>query len=282
MSNEELADLFKALSHPLRQAILLHIAENGQVSSSELFDHLKCQSGTLYHHLKLLTTPGLLVQEKGKSYSLSEIGWKSVHILDKELNIQSSHEKVTEEEKQAINYLNKSMFNIIAPKRIFEKIWQDPYFFSTPIILLILLFGYLNSITNIRLMFFFFEIQNDDFFLSTVYIVFSLISITVVPLIVGYFLYPNHWKKKIPFSAPIMAGIALIPLILFPIIAMFDIFVIAGSHFQLAVTIILQSWSTIIIGRMINISFKVSWERGILVSIISIYILLAIHTLMIV
>jgi DNA-binding transcriptional ArsR family regulator len=46
------ADLFAALSHPIRRQILEFIAENKEVSYTQLTETFELKSGPLYHHLR--------------------------------------------------------------------------------------------------------------------------------------------------------------------------------------------------------------------------------------
>ncbi len=78
MSNRGV-DIFKALGHPTRRAILRKIAEKGAVSYKELAK-IEPKAGVLYHHLRLLGD--LIYQDENKLYRLTDKGFKAIEFMD--------------------------------------------------------------------------------------------------------------------------------------------------------------------------------------------------------
>ena len=70
---ERATSMIKAISHPMRLAILAHLGEKKQLSVTEIHNLLKIEQSTASHHLGILKDKGILASErKGKNtlYSL--------------------------------------------------------------------------------------------------------------------------------------------------------------------------------------------------------------------
>ena len=65
---ERAANMIKAISHPMRLAILGYLREENQLSVTEIHNLLKIAQSTAYHHLGILKDKGILASErKGKN-----------------------------------------------------------------------------------------------------------------------------------------------------------------------------------------------------------------------
>ena len=78
IDDEELAELFKILGHPLRMKIVKLLAD-GPLSYTSLLSRLDQQStGTLNFHLNKLK---VLLEKKDEAYRLNDIGTKAVSLM---------------------------------------------------------------------------------------------------------------------------------------------------------------------------------------------------------
>ena len=65
---ERAANMIKAISHPMRLAILGHLGEGNQLNVTEIHNLLKIEQSTASHHLGILKDKGILAStRKGKS-----------------------------------------------------------------------------------------------------------------------------------------------------------------------------------------------------------------------
>ena len=65
---EKAANMIKAISHPMRLAILGHLRDGNQLSVTEIHNLLKIEQSTTSHHLGILKDKGILAStRKGKS-----------------------------------------------------------------------------------------------------------------------------------------------------------------------------------------------------------------------
>ena len=65
---ERAANMIKAISHPMRLAILGYLGEENQLSVTEIHNLLKIEQSTASHHLGILKDKGILASvRKGKN-----------------------------------------------------------------------------------------------------------------------------------------------------------------------------------------------------------------------
>ena len=61
---ERAANMIKAISHPMRLAILGYLNEENQLSVTEIHNLLKIEQSTASHHLGILKDKGILASER--------------------------------------------------------------------------------------------------------------------------------------------------------------------------------------------------------------------------
>lgn len=61
-------DVFEALAHPVRRAILARLRREGELAAGAIADEMDVSKPTLSHHLGVLTRAGLLDREKRGLY----------------------------------------------------------------------------------------------------------------------------------------------------------------------------------------------------------------------
>ena len=65
---EKAANMMKAISHPMRLAILGYLSDDNQLSVTEIHESLKIEQSTASHHLGILKDKGILASvRKGKN-----------------------------------------------------------------------------------------------------------------------------------------------------------------------------------------------------------------------
>ena len=65
---EKASNMIKAISHPMRLAILHHLGEGKQLNVTEIHQRLKIEQSTASHHLGILKDKGILASvRKGKN-----------------------------------------------------------------------------------------------------------------------------------------------------------------------------------------------------------------------
>jgi DNA-binding transcriptional ArsR family regulator len=76
-----LEEIFTTLAHPKRRNILLDLFYEREGTITHFKQDLKLKTGTLYHHLNILTQFGLVEQTREKSYRLTNKGIEAIQPL---------------------------------------------------------------------------------------------------------------------------------------------------------------------------------------------------------
>ena len=66
------ANTFKALSHPVRRAIL-DLLKMGSLSAGEIAEHFELRGATISHHLSVLKQADLVVERREKNFIYYEL-----------------------------------------------------------------------------------------------------------------------------------------------------------------------------------------------------------------
>lgn len=286
--DENLTEIFKALSHPLRQDIIYILAEQQQIGGmgftalqNELNrdSHRKkpVQVGTIYHHIGLLGE--LLNQsDESKSWTLSERGLFAFNLLT---SSQDRNQFLTQGDlKQKSPFL--IIWEILAPPNIFFFIKRSITLFVGWQILFFLTFAFITAQADLVLIFLFFTDINPhkDVLFSLGSIILSWIIFTILVLILSKLLLPTKIDLKDIMTVTIFLGMSLLPLGIFPLFVLTNLVDISQSFFPLALAIILQLWVILLSTRAISVQFFVRMERAGIVSLISIYVMVLLGVLL--
>ena len=74
MKKEKEIILFNLISHPIRIKIIELLATNGSMGFSELKKELRISTGSIYHHLSVLSD--FIIQDEKKKYKLNQEGYR--------------------------------------------------------------------------------------------------------------------------------------------------------------------------------------------------------------
>ena len=80
---ERAANMIKAISHPMRLAILGYLGEGNQLSVTEIHNLLKIEQSTASHHLGILKDKGILASVRKGKNSLYYLKRKNLSTLIK-------------------------------------------------------------------------------------------------------------------------------------------------------------------------------------------------------
>ncbi|MHA2243819.1 MAG: hypothetical protein ACXADY_02530 [Candidatus Hodarchaeales archaeon] len=281
-TDENLTDIFKALSHPLRQDIISILADRQQMEGigfTALQKELNqvpsrkkpVQVGTIYHHIGLL---GDLVNqnEESKSWTLSERGWFAFNLMT---SSQDRNQFLTYGDmKQASHF--SLICQILAPPRLFFFAKKSIALFIGWQIVFFILFALITAQADLVLIFVFFSNLNTrkDILLSLGSIVLSWAVFTILGVIITFVLLR---KKSLTFedivTIAVFLGISLLPLGIFPILVVIGVFDLTQAFMPLTIAVILQLWVILLAARAISVQFFVRMERAGIISLISIYIM---------
>ncbi|MFX0124675.1 MAG: hypothetical protein ACFFAE_13680 [Candidatus Hodarchaeota archaeon] len=287
--DENLTEIFKALSHPLRQDIIYILADRHQLDGigftalqNELnrrsFNKKPVQVGTIYHHIGLLGD--LLNQDdQSKSWSLSERGLFAYNLLK---SSQDRNQFLAQGDlKQRSPFL--LIWEFLAPPSIFFFIKRSITLFIGWQILFFLLFAFITAQADLVLIFLFYSDINPkkDILISLGSIMLSWMIFTILVLLLSRQLLP----KKIltledVMTIAVLLGMSLLPLGIFPLLVITNIIDITQHFTPLALAIILQLWVILLSARAISVQFFVRMERAGIVSLISIYIMVLLGVLL--
>jgi DNA-binding transcriptional ArsR family regulator len=80
---ERAASMIKAISHPMRLAILAHLGEKKHLNVTEIHNLLKIEQSTASHHLGILKDKGILASERNGKNTLYYLRRKNLTTLIK-------------------------------------------------------------------------------------------------------------------------------------------------------------------------------------------------------
>ncbi|UCG90163.1 MAG: helix-turn-helix transcriptional regulator [Candidatus Heimdallarchaeota archaeon] len=287
--DENLTEIFKALSHPLRQDIIFILAERQQMEGigfTALQNELNqsqsrkkpVQVGTIYHHISLLSD--LLTQsEESKSWKLSERGWFAYNLLT---SSQDRTQFLSQGDLERTSPLS-IVWRILAPPRLFFFAKKSIALFIGWQILFFLLFAFITAQADLVLIFVFYSTLNPqkDVLVSLGSILLSWAIFTLLVLVLSKQLLR---KQTLTFedtvTIAIFLGICLLPLGIFPLLVLVNIFDLTQSFIPLALAILLQLWVILLAARAISVQFIVRMERAGIISLISIYIMVLLGVLL--
>jgi hypothetical protein len=277
--DENVTEVFKALSHPIRQDILLLLADHQEIGFTVLQQQLSnfqhngksVQVGTIYHHVKLL---GDLIDhnESSKTWSLSEKGWFAYNLLTSSKDRNQFLKSGDLERQSPISFL----WEILAPPSLFFLIKKSLVLFIGWQILFFLGFAFVTSQAELILIFVFFSDINQDknFILSLSSILISWLLFTTIVIIVSFlFLRRKKVTSEDIGTLIIFLGIALLPLSVLPLLILFQVISLDQKIIPLVIATLSQLWVIILSARSVSVQFFVGMERAAIVSLISIYIM---------
>ncbi|MFX1505990.1 MAG: ArsR/SmtB family transcription factor [Promethearchaeota archaeon] len=286
--DENLTEIFKALSHPLRQDIIHILAERHQIGGmgfTALQNELNrgssrkkpVQVGTIYHHIALL---GDLLQqsEESKSWILSERGLFAFNLLTSSQDRNQFLSQGDLQQQSPFIFI----FEILAPPQIFFFIKKSISLFIGWQILFFLVFAFITAQADLVLIFLFFADINPqkEILISLASIVISWIIFTILVMLLSKKLLPTKIKIEDILTTTIFLGMSLLPLGIFPLLVIVKLIDITQSFIPLALAIILQLWVILLSARAISVQFFVRMERAGIVSLISIYIMVLLGVLL--
>ncbi|MHA2075882.1 MAG: hypothetical protein ACW97X_14775 [Candidatus Hodarchaeales archaeon] len=160
---KNITEVFKALSHPIRQDIIQILADHREIGFTLLQKQLNniqsntktVQVGTIYHHVKLL---GDLIDQNNtsKSWSLSERGWFAYNLLSSTQDRDQFLKSGDLDRQSPISFL----WNIFAPPSLFFFIKKSLLLFIGWQILFLIGFALITSQAELELVFVFFSDVN--------------------------------------------------------------------------------------------------------------------------
>jgi len=278
-SDENLIDIFKALSHPLRQEIIEILANYQQIGYTNLQIELNrdptkkkiVQVGTIYHHIGLLGD--LVIQnENTKTWSLSDRGWIAHNLLTNSQNGKTYLEKGDQFKPTFLTFIWK----IFAPSKLFLIAKESLILFTGWLIIFLAFFGFITSDTGLILVFVFFNEGNPtkQIWISLGSIILSWITFTLLILLLSKKMIPS---RRIVFQDLItlfvFLGIALLPLTIFPIIMKIGLFTLNQKIFPLTLATLLQLWVILLTARGLSVLFFIRMDQAGLISLIATYLM---------
>lgn len=275
------AELFKSLSHPIRQDIILILAEQQKVGFTALQNELNrnyggekaVQVGTIYHHVKLL---GNLIKhdEQSKSWILSEEGWFAYNLLTS----SPERDRFLERGDLGKPSIISTLWRILAPPELFFFAKKSFLLFFGWQMIFILGFAILTANAHLVLFFVFFISDlnpNQDILISLISIILSWLLFTVLTLILSRQLLKCKISLEDALAMAIFLGISILPLGLFPILILSSIFDVSQPFIPLGLAIILQLWVILLAARGVSVQFFARGERAGIVALSAIYIMVA-------
>jgi hypothetical protein len=263
-----LSDLvFKALAHEFRRKLVFFLAE-APAGFTELQEGMECQTGTLYHHLRIL---GELVEQNSdnKQWELTDTGWLAYRLL----TTSQDDLEIPEMRKEAFPALFVRVVNVIAPKKIFQTVENAPYHTIIEGIVLLIVFGWLLANSDVQMIVVFFDQGAMDltFALVSVFLGWIFLGLTLAIISRLMTSHPRNEAEAVLIIAVI--PFSMIPLAILPLV---QIIGLDQPEFAAVLATILQVWVLILLAQAMTVIFEIKLERSLLVAIVTMYCLMAI------
>jgi DNA-binding transcriptional ArsR family regulator len=84
-------ELFSALADPTRRSIIELLANNGQMSATDIFDNFNLTNPAVSQHLKVLREAELVQMEKSAQKHLYSLNQKTMHSLENWIKQTTQH-----------------------------------------------------------------------------------------------------------------------------------------------------------------------------------------------
>ncbi|MFW9856005.1 MAG: hypothetical protein ACFFFG_13200 [Candidatus Thorarchaeota archaeon] len=276
-SDQDMTGVFKALAHPLRQQILLVLSTQPNIGFTDLQNQLNLDRnnspvrvGSIYHHMKLL---GNLVISGGGTWALSAKGKFAVQLLT---SSQDKSQFIKEEESYRLP-LYSIVLQILAPPQVFFLARKSFLLFLGWELLFLFVFSWITAQAHLVLFFvFFIDWPGQDLALSSASVCLSWVLFTVLGIILAKY----YLKRKIRLATDLAAlfvnmGIALLPLIAFPLAVVTGIIVPDQPVVSLTLVIILQLWVIVLAARGVSVHFFVRMEQAGVLAMVAVYIMMS-------
>ncbi|MHA2272631.1 MAG: hypothetical protein ACXACI_12265 [Candidatus Hodarchaeales archaeon] len=266
-----LSDLvFKALSHKFRRKLVFFLAD-APAGFTELQEGMQCQTGTLYHHLRIL---GELVEQESsnRQWALTDTGWLAYRVL----TTSQDDLEIPEMRKQALPALLMRVINILAPKRIFQTIENAPFHTIIEGIVLFIVFGWLLASSDLQMIVVFFDQGKMELAFGIAAVFLGWISLALVFAIISK-LMTFHPRNK----TEVVLIIAIVPFSMIPLALLPLIQIIGFDQPELIAILatILQIWVLVLLAHGLTVIFEIKLEKSLLVAVVTMYCLIAITTI---
>lgn len=271
VEDSALSDLvFKALAHEFRRKLVFFLAD-APAGFTELQEGMQCQTGTLYHHLRIL---GELVEQNSnnRQWLLTDTGWLAYRVLTTSQNDL----EIPEMRKQALPALLVRAINILAPKRVFQTVENAPFHTIIEGIVLFIVFGWLLASSDVQMIVVFFDQGRMELAFALASVFLGWISLVLVFAIISK-LMTSHPRNK----TEVVLIIAIVPFSMIPLALLPLIQIIGFDQPELATILatILQIWVLILLAHGLSVIFEIKLEKSLLVAIVTMYCLIAITTI---
>ncbi len=288
-SEKELDEIYKALSNATRREILKLIGEKGKISYLELSKELGLEAGSVYWHLNKMKK--LVKQDENKAYFLSDLGLKALNLIgDKPILV----EPVTPKEIVTDSGAFERIYNVLTFDKVYDVLLMDKTRTLIEFVLILFLTSFFCDYTDLMnvLIYFYGDINFElDFktalFFTTINLIIMAIQIWVVAKILEWaHMIPS--KIKLSASFILILPFAMMPLFLFPLVAMilklFDLDLLTieiypGYPLAGAVLLILQLWLYLTLTKHVSRTLEITPRHSSLVVLVVYYLAFALTTI---
>ena len=262
---EKKAEIFAALSHPIRRQMLEFIAEEEEATYTQLTEKFKLKSGPLYHHLRRIKQ--FVYQRDDKKYCLTEEGYKALAMMRGD-EPPKPHGIIEEEKPKILSFGKASLEPMI---RFFSK---NPYHIYIEFAILVAVFGYLAFSYKIIIVGNF--VINYELSIWIVYIVLisSWIFIAGISELVARFAYK---KKRNTIKLFGVTWLMFVPAFIF-ILVTWLVGLTTGNTIVVPTIILLilhgifQIWSFLVMVTAIGLLKELTIEKSSLIALSVIYV----------
>jgi len=244
--------VFEAISHPIRIKIVELLAEKGEMGFSELKEELGISTGSIYHHLSMLSD--FIVQNEKRKYVLNQDG-KRLYRLIKENKFQVSNEN-----KSKLTKIKNMFTGALFP--VFLSSHSRITFFMGSLIAILNVLGLYNNELNYKLLFLI-DVRITTLtdvllnFIINWIIIYIILEITSL-----IFLKTKGNELSLFFMIPI----SLFPLLFF--IYLWGFISSFNQNFTRFVFVLFQAWSFLQIIRAMQIMKNLSLQQALISALV--------------
>ncbi|MFX1511077.1 MAG: hypothetical protein ACFFCQ_00610 [Promethearchaeota archaeon] len=258
-TNEPLSEIYGVLSHTFRRNLISYLYRYGYASFTDLKEEYGLGPGTLYYHLGKMKP--FIAQDDEKRYILTDKGKMAAVVLSK-----TEEDVETFQPPSSSDNVLAQLFVIIVPLEPFRNLPLGDQRIYFEIGLIVILQTLLAAYAEMGIIPLFID---QKLYVSplicVVEVVVSLL-ITWVGLEAIHALTQTEFKFNPSRELLMMIPYAILPLIFFPVF--FIGFVEISELLALTVLLILQLWTLALLGRAIQVSKSIPYDRAIVPALI--------------
>ncbi len=270
--------IFEALSHPIRRKILSMIGSLELARYTD-FKELGLEPGTLYFHIKyLMEYPPLIIQNKQKQYSLTDLGKFAYNLLSAVDKLDINLVKLPKFAESLKKSKALKFFNMLSLTPVLTILIEQPLRNLMELLIALIILGYILNTTGLTFLLLWVELFGIPFLYPFISVFLSLIGISAMALLMAKVLF----KKLIPVKIILICS-SFSLILFFPFVVTFLIVKLYFPSYNVVILtplfLLEEVWSILFLSNAMYRTSDLTINEAILTSLVIGYISLLLHVL---